>query len=340
MRVLVTGAAGFLGSHLMLHHLKQGDTVLGIDNFCSSDPNSNHVKLIRLLCKDDKQGLLLQGDITENGDDGLWGCFADFESRGLGHQFDLIYNFACPASPPIYQDMPILTTMTCVVGTGAVLDMAEKHKAIVIHASTSEVYGNPLISPQHEGYLGVVNSYGPRACYDEGKRAAEALCYDYLNTYAVDARLVRIFNTYGPHMDPHDGRVVSNFICQALRGEKLTVYGDGMQSRSFCYVDDLIRGIVAVGALGQNPRGPINLGNPHEFTVRELAERVITKVYGGNSFSLALEHMIDVRPLPVDDPLQRCPDITRAKELLQWEPRVQLVDGLDKTIEYFRGLVA
>ena len=340
MRVLVTGAGGFLGSHLMLHHLKQGDTVLGIDNFCSSEPNSDHVKLIHLMCKDNRQGLLLQGDIVENGDDGLWGCFSEFESRGLGNQIDLIYNFACPASPPRYQEMPVLTMMTCVAGTGAVLDMAAKHRAIVVHASTSEIYGDPDRSPQREDYRGCVNSYGPRACYDEGKRAAEALCYDYLNTYEVDARMVRIFNTYGPHMDPYDGRVVSNFICQSLRGEKLTIYGDGKQSRSFCYVDDLIRGIVAVGALPQNPRGPINLGNPNEFTVRELAERVITKVYGGNSFSLALDHMIETRPLPTDDPTQRCPDISRAKELLGWEPTVQLVDGLDKTIEYFRGLVA
>lgn len=332
MKVLVTGAAGFLGSHLMLHHLRQGDTVLGIDNYCSSEPNSDHVKLINLLCRDGRQGMLVMGDIVENGDDGLWGCFAEFESRGLGNQFDLIYNFACPASPPRYQEMPVLTMMTCVAGTGAVLDMAAKHRAVLVHASTSEVYGDPEHSPQQEGYRGRVNSYGPRACYDEGKRAAEALCYDYLHTYEVDARLVRIFNTYGPHMDPHDGRVVSNFICQALRGEPMTVYGDGKQSRSFCYVDDLIRGIVGVGALARNPGGPINLGNPNEFTMLELAEQVGDKVYGGR-------HMISYKPLPTDDPTQRCPDISRARELLDWEPKVQLADGLDRTIEYFRGVV-
>lgn len=328
MKVLVTGAAGFLGSHLMLHHLRQGDTVLGIDNYCSSDPNSDHVKLINLLCKDGKQGMLAMGDITENGADGLWGCFSEFESRGLGNQFDLIYNFACPASPPRYQEMPVLTMMTCVAGTGAVLDMAEKHRAVVIHASTSEVYGDPEHTPQKETYRGRVNSYGPRACYDEGKRAAEALCYDWRHTYGVDARLVRIFNTYGPHMDPHDGRVVSNFICQALRGEKLTVYGEGNQTRSFCYVDDLIRGIVAVGALGQNPGSPINLGNPYEFTILELAHEVQMRL-GGE---------LDFRPLPTDDPTQRCPDIGRARELLDWQPTVMLAQGLDRTIEYFKSV--
>lgn len=322
-----------MGSHLMLHHLKQGDTVLGIDNFCSSEPGSDHVKLINLLCKDGKKGMLLEGDITENGEGGLWGCFNEFESRGfLGGGFDLIYNFACPASPPIYQAMPVLTMMTCVAGTGAVLDMAEKHGAIVVHASTSEVYGDPEHSPQAESYKGCVNSYGPRACYDEGKRAAEALCYDYLNTYHVDARLVRIFNTYGPHMDPNDGRVVSNFICLALRGEPMTVYGDGSQSRSFCYVDDLIRGIVAVGALKENPRGPINLGNPHEFTMLELAQLVGEKVYGGQG-------VIKFEQLPKDDPTQRRPNIERAKQLLDWEPKVQLSEGLDKSIEYFRHAV-
>lgn len=323
----------------MLHHLRQGDAVLGIDNFCSSEPNSDHVKLIRLLCKDGRQGLLLKGDITENGDDGLWGCFNEFESAGLGNRFDLIYNFACPASPPRYQEMPILTMMTCVAGTGAVLDMAGRHKAIVVHASTSEVYGDPDRSPQREDYRGCVNPYGPRSCYDEGKRAAEALCYDHLNTYQTDVRLVRIFNTYGPHMDPYDGRVVSNFICQAIRGGKLTLYGNGLQSRSFCYVDDLISGIVAVGALDQNPKGPINLGNPSEFAVAELAMQVIAKVHGAGSFNLAFESMIDSRPLPVDDPTQRCPDISRARKLLNWEPNVKLSTGLDLTIDYFRSVL-
>ena len=230
MRVLITGAAGFLGSHLMLHHLRQGDVVMGIDNFCSSEPNSDHVKLIRLLCSmSQHRGLLMEGDISSDGDDGLKCSVEEFQLEHGSAPFDVIYNFACPASPPIYQAMPVLTMMTCVVGTAAVLELAERHKAIVVHASTSEIYGDPEHSPQSEMYRGRVNSYGPRACYDEGKRAAEALCYDFLNSYEVDARLVRIFNTYGPNMDPHDGRVVSNFICQALRGEKLTMYGGGIQ---------------------------------------------------------------------------------------------------------------
>lgn len=336
--VLITGAAGFLGSHLMLHHLKQGDRVLGLDNFCSSQPNSDHAKMIRLMTSMPRheRSALVDCDISER--DNFREAIEEFTCTAAD-DFDLIYNFACPASPPRYQEMPVLTMMTCVVGTEVVLDLASRHKAVLVHASTSEVYGDPDRSPQREDYKGSVNSYGPRSCYDEGKRAAEALCYDYLNSYEVDARLVRIFNTYGPHMDPYDGRVVSNFIRQALKGEKLTVYGGGTQSRSFCYVDDLIRGIVALGSLPENPRGPINIGNPNEFTIKQLAERVIMKIYGGTSFSLALDHMIVDSPLPIDDPLQRCPDISRATELLGWSPSVMLDDGLDKTIEYFRQAV-
>lgn len=330
MKVLVTGAAGFLGSHLMLHHLKKGDQVLGVDNYCSSAPFSNHVRLIQSL-----GGMLVECDIIENGDEGILGAVEKFEKAGFGDRFDLIYNFACPASPPIYQSMPVLTMMTCVAGTAAVLDLADAHDAIVVHASTSEVYGDPEKSPQVECYWGRVNSYGPRSCYDEGKRAAEALCYDWLNTYKVDARLVRIFNTYGPNMDPRDGRVVSNFICQALRKEKLTLYGDGSQTRSLCYVDDLIRGIVAVGALPENPRGPINLGNPVEYTMKELATHVLSAV--GNFHGGRYDDMIVHQPLPVDDPTQRRPDITRAKELLGWEPTVQLDEGLTVTIKHFRS---
>jgi len=331
MKVLVTGAAGFLGSHLMLRHMQQGDTALGIDNFCSSNPNSEHVRLIKRLCEQDRRrGMLFNGDIsTSEPGEGLWAALTEFQLSGLGERFDVIYNFACPASPPLYQKMPIETMMTCVAGTSNVLDMAGLHKAIVVHASTSEVYGDPEHSPQRESYRGRVNSYGPRACYDEGKRAAEALCYDYLNKCNVDARVVRIFNTYGPHMDPHDGRVVSNFICQALRAEPLTVYGDGQQTRSFCYVDDLIRGIVGVASLPKNPHTPINLGNPNEFTVYKLAQEVVKRLGGS----------VSRHPLPVDDPTQRCPDISKAKELLGWEPKVQLEDGLDMTIRYFKGVL-
>jgi UDP-glucuronate decarboxylase len=335
-KVLITGAAGFLGSHLMLHHLKLGDTVLGIDNFCSSESDSDHVKMIQLLCSMPKHNssALMVGDITENDESSLRSCVEEFEIFSKKKSFDLIYNFACPASPPIYQEMPILTMMTCVVGTAAVLQLAEESGAVVVHASTSEIYGDPEHSPQNESYRGRVNSYGPRACYDEGKRAAEALCFDYLNSYNVDVRVVRIFNTYGPNMDPYDGRVVSNFICQALRGEKLTLFGGGEQTRSFCYVDDLIHAIVAMGELSKNPGAPINIGNPNEFKVKDLADLVLKKIRGVSGVGSL--YLIDNKPMPVDDPTQRCPDITKANDLLGWEPKVQLSEGLDKTIAYFK----
>jgi UDP-glucuronate decarboxylase len=314
----VTGVAGFLGSHLAKHHLEAGDRVLGLDDFCSSDKGSAHLKD---LCSYELFSFIEQdiGEPLRLGNH--W-----YERNG---GLDLIYNFACPASPPRYQEMPIHTMLTCVVGTERMLALAEDHEAVLVHASTSEVYGDPDRSPQPESYRGCVNSYGPRACYDEGKRAAEALCFDYLHQYQVDARLVRIFNTYGPNMDPYDGRVVSNFIRQALKGESMTVFGNGSQSRSFCYVDDLIRGIVALGALQKNPEMPINIGNPNEFSILELADQVRFRL-GGD---------IVYHDLPIDDPTQRCPDITKAKELLKWEPKVQLVDGLDKTIAYFKGVV-
>lgn len=330
MKVLVTGAAGFLGSHLMMYHLTQGDQVLGIDNYSSSRLDSRHATLIKDECRKRKAGYLICGDISIERD--LWACFSDFELAGHGNQIDLIYNFACPASPPRYQAIPIQTMRTCTAGVENVLEMARRFHSIVVHASTSEVYGDPTVSPQSETYRGCVNSYGPRSCYDEGKRAAEALCYDYLNQHKVDARLVRIFNTYGPNMDPDDGRVVSNFVCQALRGERLTVYGEGEQSRSFCYVDDLIRGIIAVGALGRNPRAPINLGNPNEFTMLTLALTVQRHIDGPSAVP-----NLHFLPMPIDDPAQRCPDISRARELLGWEPQVELDEGLSKTVAYFRA---
>lgn len=322
--VLVTGAAGFLGSHLMLHHLEAGDNVLGIDNFCSSSPTSKHVAAISGF----KNGLLVRADITVE-DDLLNACNRFMDAK-LGRKFDLILNFACPASPPIYQSMPVETLMTCTLGTKNILDIARVCNSRVVHASTSEVYGDPTISPQAEAYRGSVNSYGPRSCYDEGKRAAEALCYDYLNKHKVDARLIRIFNTYGPNMHPDDGRVVSNFICQALQRKPLTVYGDGSQTRSLCYVDDLIKGIVLLSSLDENPKIPINLGNPHEFTMNELANEVIKLLDGHVKFEA----------LPIDDPCQRRPDISLAKELLGWSPDVHLGEGLAKTIEHFKGIVA
>jgi UDP-glucuronate decarboxylase len=319
--VLVTGAAGFLGSHLCKHHLEAGDRVLGIDNFCSSNENSKHHK--DLLAYDNYA--FIERDIS----DVSWGP-AFPRPRPI---FALIYNFACPASPPRYQEMPLLTMRTCVQGTMNVLDLADAHDTVVVHASTSEVYGDPDVSPQPENYRGLVNSYGPRACYDEGKRAAEALCFDYRNMYGIDARLVRIFNTYGPNMDLYDGRVVSNFIWQALRSEPLTIYGHGQQSRSFCYVDDLVRGIVAVGALSQNPGGPINLGNPIEYKVRDLAEVIARKLNDGRLKLVS-------NAMPIDDPRQRCPDITKARDLLGWEPKVMLDEGLEKTIDYFMRVIS
>jgi UDP-glucuronate decarboxylase len=310
-KVLVTGSAGFLGSYLVQHHLSNGDVVYGIDNFSSSSKRSKHH--LRLI--ENKNYYFLEGDI----------CSSSFVDRSKLFDPDLIYNFACPASPPKYQDIPVETTLTCTTGVNNVLSIAGK-SAVVVHASTSEIYGDPEITPQPEVYRGKVNSYGPRSCYDEGKRAAEALCYDYKNKLGKDIRLVRIFNTYGPHMDIKDGRVITNFIDQALRGESLTVYGDGSQTRSFCYVTDLIRAITSLASLADNPGTPINIGNPNEFTIMELAEK-LQKKFNCN---------INFHPLPVDDPLQRRPDISLAKKLLSWEPQIELDEGLEKTIQHFR----
>lgn len=331
-KIMITGAGGFLGSHLMMHHLRAGDQVLGLDNFSSSREDSYQYDLIREFMigtlyqsapgNRKYPGEFFKCDITNRKE--LFEAVAEMGEQGW--RFDVIYNFACPASPPRYQTIPIETMMTCVLGTKNILDIAKHQGSVVVHASTSEVYGDPDRSPQEEEYRGCVNSYGPRSCYDEGKRAAEALCFDYLKSFDTDARLVRIFNTYGPHMDADDGRVVTNLISQGLRGDDLTVFGDGSQTRSFCYVDDLIRAIVAMGALSKNPGTPINIGNPNEFTVLELAQKVQAKLGG----------QIINKPLPVDDPLQRRPNITKAKEILGWEPTIQLNEGLDRTISFFR----
>lgn len=327
--VFITGIAGFLGSHLAFRHLAQGDHVWGVDNFSSSRQDSKH--LARLLGSSTNDGLI----------HGFWNRdVCDPLVRWYGHKqgfnavindarFDVVYNMACPASPPIYQRLPIETTMTCTLGTKNVLDLAADHGAIVVHASTSEVYGNPLTNPQVETDCGNVHSYGPRACYDEGKRCAEALCFDYLNKRGVDVRIARIFNTYGPHMDPNDGRVVSNFICQAVKGEPLTVYGDGSQTRSLCYVSDLVRGLQRLGELKENPKTPVNIGNPNEMCVFDIGMEVVKKIGG----------TVTKGPLPTHDPERRCPDITLAKNLLGWEPQVSLSDGLDSTIAYFRTLL-
>ncbi|MBM3194553.1 MAG: NAD-dependent epimerase/dehydratase family protein [Chlamydiae bacterium] len=316
-KILITGSAGFLGSHLVEHHLSMGDVVYGIDNFSSSKPSSkHHQNLIK-----NSGYFFVCGDITDS-----YIINDAFGVIALKKNFDKIYNFACPASPPRYQEIPIETMMTCVVGTKNVLSLASS-STVVLHASTSEVYGDPSINPQPESYRGSVNSYGPRSCYDEGKRAAEALCYDYRNKFNVDTRLVRIFNTYGPQMDLRDGRVITNFIDQSLRGNPLTVYGDGSQTRSFCYVSDLIRGIVSLADLKENPKTPVNLGNPEEFTILELAKKM------SKNFNVKIEH----RLLPIDDPLQRRPDITIAKSILGWKPLVNLDEGLSRTIDYFRS---
>ncbi len=330
--VYVTGVAGFLGSHIANYHLDRGDHVWGVDNFSSSHFNSKHIKLLIA----DKRFSFAKFDVSETR------ACEYMRAQTPATKIDVVYNFACPASPPIYQRMPIETMMTCVVGTKNALDFAREHEAIVVHASTSEVYGDPETSPQFETYKGNVNSYGPRSCYDEGKRAAEALCFDYLHKNNVDARLVRIFNTYGPNMDQNDGRVISNFISQALRHEPLTIYGDGMQTRSFCYVDDLVRAIVAMADLSKNPGTPINIGNPDEFNMMQLADVVLEKMYGTSvrpRFTLSDPNMFVVMPLPKDDPTQRKPDITLAKEILKWEPKISLAEGVDKTFEYFRKVI-
>ena len=322
MKILVTGAAGFLGSHLALHHLRQHDYVVGVDNFSSSDEDSDHLKLMNAH----KNFELVEGDITEKLDFAdLWGTKKE--------KFDIIYNFACVASPELYQATPIETIMTSVVGTANVLDMALEDRAVVVHASTSEVYGEPLTKIQDESQWSHVNSYGPRSCYDSSKMTAEALCFDYRNSFNVDARVVRIFNTYGPHLLPDDGRVISNFLKQAGNGEPLTVYGDGSQTRSFCYVTDLIDGIVKLATLRDNPGHPINIGNPDEFTILSLTE-VIKELYPCCG-------TIEFKPLPKDDPTQRRPDITKAQQILGWNPEISLREGLHKLAMfwYWSGVV-
>ncbi|MEX0885437.1 MAG: UDP-glucuronic acid decarboxylase family protein [Phycisphaeraceae bacterium] len=307
-RILVTGGAGFLGSHLCERLVEQGHDVICADNFFTSQKTN----VAHLLERANFE--LLRHDITHP----LW------------LEVDQIYNLACPASPVHYQFNPIKTTKTSVLGAINLLGMAKRCKARILQASTSEVYGDPDVHPQPESYRGNVNPIGVRACYDEGKRCAETLFFDYHRQHRLDVRVIRIFNTYGPRMHPYDGRVVSNFIIQALRDENITLYGEGKQTRSFCYVDDLVDGIVAMMEAQPAFPGPVNLGNPHEFTIRELAELVI-EMTGSKS---KLVHM----PLPEDDPTQRRPDITLAGEKLGWHPRVELREGLAKTIEYFRGL--
>lgn len=304
-RILVTGGAGFLGSHLCERLLEAGNEVICLDNyFTGRKTNIGH-----LLGRVDFE--MVRHDVVDP----------------FKFEVDQIYNMACPASPVFYQHNPIKTVKTSVMGAINTLGLAKRLRARALQASTSEVYGDPDVHPQPESYRGNVNPIGIRACYDEGKRCAETLFFDYHRQNRVDIRVVRIFNTYGPRMLPNDGRVVSNFIVQALKGEDITIYGDGSQTRSFCYVDDLVEAIIRT--MNQNETtGPINIGNPSEFTIRELAEKVIALV-GGQS------RLIE-KPLPSDDPKQRQPDITQARELLKWEPKVPLEEGLKRTIAYFR----
>lgn len=305
--ILVTGGTGFLGSNLCARLLADGHKVICLDNNYTGRM-SNIEKLLS-----NPNFTFIEHDICN--------------PIGITEHLDYIYNLACPASPPAYQGKhSITTTKTCVLGAINVLELAKRNNARVLQFSTSEVYGEPLVHPQVETYRGNVNPIGFRACYDEGKRCAESLFFDYHRHEGVDIKVIRIFNTYGPNMDPNDGRVVSNFVCQALSGQDITIYGDGHQTRSFCYVDDLIEGIVRMMNSEKGFTGPVNLGNPGEFTIKELAEMVVAKIGG----------KVVYKDLPSDDPTQRKPDITLAKNKLGWEPKIPLAQGLDKTIEYFK----
>lgn len=306
MRILVTGGSGFLGSHLCEKFLHDGHDVIAVDNFFTG--RRQNVK--HLL--DNHNFELIRHDVT----------------LPLFVEVDLIVNMACPASPVHYQKFPVQTLKTSLLGAINVLGLAKRTGARVFQASTSEVYGDPLVSPQEEEYWGNVNPIGIRSCYDEGKRAAESLFFDYQRQFGIDIRVARIFNTYGPRMAADDGRVVSNFIVQALRGQAITIYGDGSQTRSFCYVEDLVKGIHKFTLTDGLTSGPINLGNPHEFTMIQLAELVIELTKSKSK--------IEFLALPGDDPKQRKPDISKAQKILDWEPQIQLKEGLQKTIEYFK----
>jgi len=308
-RILVTGGAGFLGSHLCERLVEQGHDVLCVDNFFTG----NKQNVAHLLGHPRFE--LMRHDVT----------------FPLYVEVDRIFNLACPASPVHYQHDPVQTTKTSVHGAINMLGLAKRLDARILQASTSEVYGDPEVHPQTEGYWGRVNPIGIRSCYDEGKRCAETLFFDYFRQHQLDIKVVRIFNTYGPRMHPNDGRVVSNFIVQALRGRDITIYGDGSQTRSFCYVDDLIEAMQRMMDTERGFTGPINIGNPSEFSMLELAEKVIALV-GGHS-------KLVFQPLPHDDPRQRQPDIALAKQKLDWEPKIALDEGLRRTIDYFRGLL-
>ncbi|HBI15631.1 MAG TPA: NAD-dependent dehydratase [Desulfobulbaceae bacterium] len=309
-QIAVTGGAGFLGSHLCRRLLDEGHNVICVDNFFTGTKDN----ILPLM--DNNRFEVLRHDVT----------------FPLYIEVDEIYNLACPASPVHYQHDPVQTTKTSVHGAINMLGLAKRVKARIFQASTSEVYGDPQVHPQTEAYWGHVNPIGYRSCYDEGKRCAETLFFDYRRQHNLRIKVARIFNTYGPNMHPNDGRVVSNFIMQALQDRPITIYGDGSQSRSFCYVDDLIEAFLRLMATPDDFTGPVNLGNPNEFTIRELAEKVISLTNSRSN--------LDYRPLPQDDPAQRRPDIALAREKLGWEPKIQLEEGLKRTIPYFENLLA
>ena len=308
-RIIVTGGAGFIGSHLCRRLVAEGNDVLCVDNFYTGMRDN----IVDLLASPRFE--LLRHDVTFP---------LDFEA-------DEIYNLACPASPVHYQNNPVQTTRTSVLGAINMLELAKRLGARVLQASTSEVYGDPSEHPQREEYWGNVNPIGPRACYNEGKRCAETLFFDYQRQHNLEIKVARIFNTYGPYMHPNDGRVVSNFIMQALRGEPITVYGNGAQTRSFCYISDMVEGLMRLMQSSRSVCGPINLGNPQEFSIRQLADTLARMCH--------TEPRLQFRPLPPDDPQQRCPDITKARELLGWNPTLSLAEGLPPTIEYFKPFV-
>ena len=308
-RILVTGGAGFLGAHLCNRLIKDGNDVICMDNLFTGRKDNIHHLL------DNPHFEYIHHDII----------------NPISIECDQIYNLACPASPVQYQKDPIYTTKTAVYGALNMLELAKSTGARILQSSTSEVYGNPECSPQIESYWGSVNPIGPRSCYDEGKRVAETLFFDYHRKHDVDIKVVRIFNTYGPGMDIGDGRVISNFIVQALRGDDITIYGDGSQTRSFCYVDDLVEGMMRMMDSGSGLKGPVNIGNPEEITIRQLAEKIIELT--GSELKMVYAE------LPMDDPVQRRPDITLAKKELGWEPEVDLEDGLQRTIAYFEKMI-
>ena len=310
--ILVTGAAGFLGSHLCNTLISQGNQVTGFDNLYTGSADNLHT-----IYNHPNFNFLIE-DVRV--------------PINLENNFDEIYNLACPASPIYYQNSPLKTMQTCTYGAFNILEFAQKNNSKILQASTSEVYGNPLLHPQPERYWGNVNPIGIRSCYDEGKRAAESIFFDFYRSHKLAIKVVRIFNTFGPLMNPKDGRVVSNFIIQALQNEDITIYGDGKQTRSFCYVDDLIRGLIMMMESDKSVTGPINLGTTFEFSMLELAQKIIQLTHSQSN--------IIFKPLPEDDPKERQPDLTLAKEKLSWEPQIPFEEGLLNTIEYFKGVLA